>query len=266
MKRPTSVTAAIIVFAIISVVAITPAIAVLSAPFAIRDKHVAIVGALIGTALLATPHVLALIGLIKRKKWGRYVSIVILACWILGGIVMILTSISETRWLAQVLPVLLVNAALTWLLVCLAFRRPAAEYFDGPQWRSSALALFFSTQGRLNRARYFRRQLAIGISAWLITFGIGLIIEPSGGDSGPLLWSIVVGLGASIVNAFQVVKRLHDLDRPGSHYWQTLIPLYNIYFGFVLLFQKGTDGTNTYGSNPLTQASRNLGLAYETGR
>jgi uncharacterized membrane protein YhaH (DUF805 family) len=42
------------------------------------------------------------------------------------------------------------------------------------------------------------------------------------------------------------VRRFHDLDRPGSDYWLLLIPFYNIYLGFVLLFKGGTDGPNQY--------------------
>ena len=51
--------------------------------------------------------------------------------------------------------------------------------------------------------------------------------------------------------AFEVVKRLHDLDRPGTHYWYLLIPFYNIYLGLLLLFKRGTSGCNQYGDDPL---------------
>ena len=54
-----------------------------------------------------------------------------------------------------------------------------------------------------------------------------------------------------IINAFAAVKRFHDLDRPGTHYWLLLIPFYNIYLGLVLLFEKGTVGDNKYGPDPL---------------
>ena len=47
--------------------------------------------------------------------------------------------------------------------------------------------------------------------------------------------------------AFQSVKRLHDLDRPGKHFWLFLIPFYNVYFGFFLLFKKGSEDFNQYG-------------------
>lgn len=51
--------------------------------------------------------------------------------------------------------------------------------------------------------------------------------------------------------AFPVVKRLHDLSRPGTHYWLLLIPLYGQYLGLVLLFQTGTRGPNEFGPDPI---------------
>ena len=46
------------------------------------------------------------------------------------------------------------------------------------------------------------------------------------------------------------IKRLHDLDRPAWHWFLLMVPVYNIYLGFVLLFQKGTDGPNQFGPDP----------------
>jgi uncharacterized membrane protein YhaH (DUF805 family) len=53
------------------------------------------------------------------------------------------------------------------------------------------------------------------------------------------------------LSALQIVKRLHDLDRPGTHYWLLLIPLYDLYLVLILLFKKGAGGPNRYGSDPL---------------
>lgn len=111
----------------------------------------------------------------------------------------------------------------------------------------------FSMEGRYNRAKYFWITLAITVVAQIIGIGIGLAVGSSGGDprtAGAI--GLIVGIGIAVVVAFQAVKRLHDLDRPGTHYWLLLIPLYNIYFGFVLLFKEGTKGQNQYGPDPLT--------------
>ena len=60
----------------------------------------------------------------------------------------------------------------------------------------------------------------------------------------------VIGIGAAIIQAFLVVKRLHDLGKPGWQYFLMYVPLYNIYLGIVLLFVKGTAGPNEYGEDP----------------
>ena len=46
----------------------------------------------------------------------------------------------------------------------------------------------------------------------------------------------------------QMVKRRHDLSRPG---YQLLIPLYNLYLLWLLFFKRGTPGPNQYGDDPL---------------
>ncbi len=53
------------------------------------------------------------------------------------------------------------------------------------------------------------------------------------------------------VDCILVVSRLHDLGRPGYHYFLSWIPLYNLYFAVVLLFKKGEDFDNKYGADTL---------------
>src|SRR5262245_55857022 len=95
----------------------------------------------------------------------------------------------------------------------------------------------FSLDGRINRLRYFGRTFVIVLIMYAIAIAVGFAIGASGGDPNIAgLVGAVIGLGATVVIAFQAVKRLHDLGRPGTHYWLLLIPLYNIYLGLVLLF------------------------------
>lgn len=53
------------------------------------------------------------------------------------------------------------------------------------------------------------------------------------------------------LNLCSKVRRLHDMDRPGRDIIYKFIPFYNIYFEFLLIFQKGTKGDNIYGKDPL---------------
>ena len=110
----------------------------------------------------------------------------------------------------------------------------------------------FSMEGRYNRARYFWTVVALSVVANIAAVLLGFAVGSSGGDPAAVqLLSLIISIPITIVIAFQVVKRLHDLNRPGSHYWLLLIPLYNIYFGLLILFKKGTEGDNQYGSDPL---------------
>jgi len=108
----------------------------------------------------------------------------------------------------------------------------------------------FSTQGRANRSWYLWHILLDDLA--MFTAGVGLIVL-----------SIVTGVPLFILPAIGVfvagvwagvcitIKRLHDLGRPGWHWWLLLVPIYNMYLGLVLLFQKGTVGPNEFGSDPL---------------
>lgn len=120
----------------------------------------------------------------------------------------------------------------------------------------------FSMSGRLNRARYFGYSIAILLATYFIAFVVGMIIgiaalttnsieSAQSGTTGAAVVGFIIGICGSVVTAFQAVKRLHDMGRPGVHYWLLLIPIYNIYFALLLLFQKGDSGPNQYGPDPL---------------
>lgn len=110
---------------------------------------------------------------------------------------------------------------------------------------------YFSMEGRYNRAKYFLAILVISI----IGYGLSFLVVRLLGESADLSTISAIGwiiwLVLAVISAFPVVKRLHDLNRPGTHYWLLLIPLYNIYLAILLLFSPGSDGTNQYGSDPL---------------
>ena len=51
------------------------------------------------------------------------------------------------------------------------------------------------------------------------------------------------------IDCILVVSRLHDLGRPGYHYFLSWIPFYNLYFYSVLFFKEGEGFDNRYGEN-----------------
>lgn len=111
----------------------------------------------------------------------------------------------------------------------------------------------FSMKGRINRQRYFFTTLAVVLIAYALAFVLGFVMGMAGaGAEAASGIGFIVGIAAAIIQAFLVVKRLHDLGKPGWQYWLMWVPLYNIYLGFVLLLTKGTAGSNEYGEDPAT--------------
>jgi uncharacterized membrane protein YhaH (DUF805 family) len=122
----------------------------------------------------------------------------------------------------------------------------------------------FSTQGRLNRAKYVWRTLLMGMSVNLVAFVAAFLLRGIAGEHAEpaaLLVFYLLTMAGVVATAFEAVKRLHDLERPGSHYWLLLIPFYNIYLALVLLFKRGTSGPNRYGDDPLAAPQGGMTVA-----
>jgi uncharacterized membrane protein YhaH (DUF805 family) len=119
----------------------------------------------------------------------------------------------------------------------------------------------FTFDGRANRAWYFWHivldDLAI-ITAMLALVVLGATMDISGLV---ILPALGVMLGGGMAAIAITVRRLHDLERPGWHWWLLMIPLYNLYLGLVLLFKPGTVGPNQYGHDPLEAARRSAHLS-----
>ena len=113
---------------------------------------------------------------------------------------------------------------------------------------------WFNSRGRISRRQYLFSMLAIYVlsSAWFYLGGL-LSANPDAAikTTGMLLFTTTLVAG-SVVNGFLVIRRLHDLGKPGSHLWLLLVPMYNIYLHLVLLFAKGVSGNNQYGPDPAT--------------
>ena len=111
-------------------------------------------------------------------------------------------------------------------------------------------------QGRLNRAGYIWNVGAISVVLNIIFYMLMPTME-----SGEImsivafLFYFIISIEGIIIIAFQVVKRLHDLEKPGSYYWLLFIPFYNIFLAIILLFKRGTPGDNMYGPDPLARTS-----------
>jgi uncharacterized membrane protein YhaH (DUF805 family) len=64
--------------------------------------------------------------------------------------------------------------------------------------------------------------------------------------STPILAIIAIVTAALVLTGIFAVRRLHDIDRPGSDYWRLWIPVYNVFFLTMLVMRPGTPGQNRY--------------------
>lgn len=107
----------------------------------------------------------------------------------------------------------------------------------------------FSFSGRLNRAKYLAIGLGVGITYTLLNVTlVGFDRQPGAAAVVPLLGAWFAGVW---IQGAAAVRRFHDLDRPGWHYWLMMVPFYGLYLAALLLFVRGTDGPNQYGADPL---------------
>ena len=108
----------------------------------------------------------------------------------------------------------------------------------------------FSFQGRANRSWYFWHILLDDFIIFALTITVVVLGVLVGAPlvALPFIGVILGGVAAAIA---VTVKRLHDLDRPGWHWFLLAVPLYNIYLGLLLLFAPGTPGPNRFGPDPL---------------
>lgn len=113
----------------------------------------------------------------------------------------------------------------------------------------------FSTKGRMNRWQFFASTVLTTLVFYLLYKG--WLWAPNHinawNENAKLFHSIdlpiragLLFIGATLI-AFQIVKRLHDLGRPGVHFWLLLVPFYNLWLLLLMLFKPGTLGANQYG-------------------
>lgn len=133
--------------------------------------------------------------------------------------------------------------------------------------RNRAAESVWSAEGRLNRKDYALRVVSVNGGVIVLAFLCSLALSlggaiPSDGavNTGidaqqiTVLAGVLIGFLGSVLIAIQAIKRLHDVNKPGSHLLLVFVPLYGFYVSFLLFFKKGTKGTNRYGDDPAVEA------------
>jgi uncharacterized membrane protein YhaH (DUF805 family) len=125
--------------------------------------------------------------------------------------------------------------------------------------------LFFSFNGRINRAKFWLGNVALWVVYVILMLigGGGMMMSmdpnapPSGAGMGVMGIVVLIIYIAMIWPALAIgIKRWHDRDKSG---WWVLIALVPIIGGLWYLiecgFLEGTKGPNKYGPDPLGQAA-----------
>lgn len=109
----------------------------------------------------------------------------------------------------------------------------------------------------MGRQTYIMRSLALIVLMIVSILVVGAVVglnfdseSMAGGGIGFVLCSIIMAACTYSSLSF-MVRRCHDLNKSG--WWAALafVPTINVLFTLYILFVKGTDGSNDYGSNPL---------------
>lgn len=120
-------------------------------------------------------------------------------------------------------------------------------------WFMAALQKYATFSGRAQRAEYWYFLLF-----YIIIYVALMIVDGITGslnaESGLGLLSGLFALGMLVPSLAVSVRRLHDTDRSG---WWLLIGIIPLIGGIILLVftaQDGTQGDNSFGSNPKSMA------------
>jgi uncharacterized membrane protein YhaH (DUF805 family) len=111
--------------------------------------------------------------------------------------------------------------------------------------------------GRMNRLDFVLRIFFLSFIVYFMNLRIEKWVDNHNtlsyeGAIGMLIFGFILFLGWNIIQASFIVKRLHDIERPGYDFFLLLIPFYNIYLTILLFLKKGTNGLNPYG-NPTSK-------------
>ena len=113
------------------------------------------------------------------------------------------------------------------------------------------LVELFTFEGRATRSRFGLHLVLdwVLLAAAILTF---VILGEAFGPIVVLPLLAAIGL-AKWTGLSVIVKRLHDLGRPGWHFLLLAVPIYNLYLAFLMFCREGTVGWNPYGPDPLAR-------------
>lgn len=113
---------------------------------------------------------------------------------------------------------------------------------------------FLSLSGRIGRLRYLAYCMGLSLLTYPVIFAIFAFSGLFNGEApGPLIFIplALVYIALLVMTFGYMVRRLNDMDQSGWLSLLMLIPLVNVIMVLVLLFARGTAGSNRYGPAPV---------------
>jgi uncharacterized membrane protein YhaH (DUF805 family) len=125
------------------------------------------------------------------------------------------------------------------------------------KWLIAPWRRMFDFSGRATRREYWSFVGTFYAGMFLYFFLLGLLAPPPPGRGIDMSLSGVIGvvtilllLFASIAGLSAAVRRVHDHDKTGWFILLGMIPAVGWIFFLFLMLASGTDGPNSYGSDP----------------
>lgn len=109
----------------------------------------------------------------------------------------------------------------------------------------TALQMYLTVDGRINRLRYFLRGLALGLAGMVFYFALYFAVSEVAAS---ILYCLVMMAQIPLC-----IRRSHDMGKSGWWNLLLLVPLVNAVWSLFLLFKKGTEGDNAFGPDPLAE-------------
>ena len=125
----------------------------------------------------------------------------------------------------------------------------AAPYADLSQPVQPGAAVAFALNGRIGRLRYVAY---VSAAYLLISLCLGLMMIPLNAVVADATTWLPATISVVVLIAYMIIarRRLQDIGLGGLFFLCMFIPFVNLYFGFVMLFKRGDEGSNEFGSQP----------------
>jgi len=116
------------------------------------------------------------------------------------------------------------------------------------------LSNYVTFSGRASRSEFWWFALFVFVGNFVFGILDSLLFGGMGGGNQVSLLGALFSLGMLLPSIAAGVRRLHDRDMAGWWYLLVLVPLIGALVLLFIFVQKGSDGDNRFGADPLADA------------